>query len=168
MALFSRRHRNFGYFLISIFVSSRNAETKRLHGRLGYNRYLFIYLIIYLFSINTFLQGGQSASDGVQQRWRWTNVANLSSTWTKLHKIKVCLWRSWNVLREAHMTIVLPRSKKIRLTSWHWTEDACMRQVQISKWKKISSFLLCSFHKILCLLNTALNKNFSLMRFFVL
>ena len=36
------------------------------------------------------------------------------------------------------------------------------------KVKKISSFLLCSFHKILCLLNTELNKNFSFMRFFVL
>lgn len=27
---------------------------------------------------------------------------------------------------------------------------------------------VCSFHKILCLLNTELNKNFSFMRFFVL
>ena len=33
---------------------------------------------------------------------------------------------------------------------------------------KKNIILLCSFHKILCLLNTALNKNFSLMRFVVL
>ena len=78
----------------------------------------------------TFLQRRQSTSDGVRSPRRWPNVKNSSSTWTKLRQKKVYQWLTWVVLMEAHPTFVWRSSKTIRLTSWHWTVDVFMKQVQ--------------------------------------